>query len=269
MMKFLEHRIADQRILRIIERILKAGTVEDGCRFKTVVGTPQGAVISPSLGNIYLHYVLDLWAHHWRKTKARGEVYLVRYADDTVTGFQYQQDGKRFQRELSERLKKFGLRLNKHKTRLIEFGRFAQSNRQQRGQGKPKTFDFLGFTHICSRTKTGQHFTVKRKSIASRLRNKLKQIKRTLMINRHRYVVEIGQWLRRVVQGYFNYHGIPGNRRALEEFRTQINRYWLKSLRRRSHKAQKLNWLVFQRLVKRFIPSVSIVHPYPSQRFPV
>ena len=178
-MKFVEHRVADQRVLRLIRKFLRAGVSEDGEWSKTVVGTPQGAVISSLLSNIYLHYALDLWVNWWRSHHARGEVYIVRYADDFVMGFQYRSDAEQFQAELKERLAKFGLEMHEGKTRLIEFGRFADKNRKERGEGKPETFDFLGFTHICSKRKNG-HFTIYRKTITKRLRDKIKAVRETL-----------------------------------------------------------------------------------------
>jgi len=269
MMRFLAHRIADPRLLRMIERTLKCGVEENGQRERTVVGTPQGAVISPLLGNIYLHYVLDLWAHRWRRRAARGETYIVRYADDSVVGFQYRADGQRFLRELKTRLGQFGLSLNDDKTRLIEFGRFAQRNCAERGGGKPATFDFLGFTHICSRRRSDGGFLLKRYTIAKRQRDKLGKIKQALRRNRHRHPFEVGRWLRRVVEGYLNYFAVPGNRRALDAFRSEICRTWLRALRRRSQKSKGLPWRKMTRLIRLFIPSVRIRHPYPNQRLRV
>lgn len=269
MMRFLAHRIADKRLLRIIERTLKCGVDEDGKRERTEVGTPQGAVISPLLGNIYLHYVLDLWVHQWRKRMARGEMTIVRYADDSVIGLQHRDDGQRFVRELKERLGKFGLSLNDEKTRLIEFGRFAKSNRAQRGEGKPETFDFLGFTHMCSRRRSDGGFTLKRYTIAKRQREKLKQVKQVLKRTLHRHPLDIGRWLKRVVQGYLNYFAVPGNRRALDAFRAEVCRAWLRALRRRSQKSAGLPWKKMAHLIRQFIPSVRVLHPYPNQRLRV
>lgn len=269
MMRFIEHRIADKRVHRLLERMLKSEVHGQDGRSKAVAGTPQGAVISPLLGNIYLHYVFDLWAHQWRQRHARGEVYLVRYADDVVVCFQYRSDGERFWRELSERLEQFDLSLNEEKTRLIEFGRFASSNRRERGAGKPETFEFLGFTHQCSARRKDGGFCLRRQTIAKRQRRTLGRIKSVLMAKRHSKVSEVGCWLRRVVQGYFNYYGVPGNTESLDAFRTQVNRYWLRALRRRSHKGASLSWAKFQRLVQTFIPTPRVTHPYPSLRFRV
>lgn len=263
--KFLEHRIADRRILRLVRKWLRAGVSEDGEWSETKVGVPQGAVISPLLGNVYLHYVFDTWVEWWRHQCAQGDVIVVRYADDVVMGFQYRQEAERFLREYQERLKKFGLALHPDKTRLIEFGRFAAETRRKRGQGKPETFDFLGLTHMCG-TKRGGGFALKRKTMAKRLRTKLQKVKETLMRHRHKPVAEQGGWLRGVVQGYFNYHAIPGNRNVLDVFRVQVLQHWLRALRRRSQKS-RMNWKRFGKLVERWIPRPRTLHPYPSGRF--
>ena len=265
--KFVEHRIGDPRILRLLRKFLRAGVSEDGEWVKTVVGTPQGAVISPLLANIYLHYVLDLWVQWWHKHHARGEVYIVRYVDDFVMGFQYRSDARRFQAALKERLLKFGLELHEGKTRLIEFGRFAIENRTERNEGKPETFDFLGFTHICAKRRDGKIFALRRKTIAKKLRAKIEEVSRLLMRGRHKPLPNQGSWLKSVVQGHFNYYGVPGNRKAMDAFRTLVNRAWIRALRKRSHKARSLTWARMQTLVKRWIPSARIVHPYPNQRF--
>lgn len=269
MMKFVEHRIGDSRILRLLRKFLRAGVSEDGEWAKTVVGTPQGAVISSFLANIFLHYTLDLWVQWWRKRHARGEVYIVRYVDDFVMGFQYRSDARRFQAALKERLLKFGLELHEGKTRLIEFGRFASENRAERNEGRPETFDFLGFTHICAKRRDGKTFALRRKTIAKKLRAKIAEVSQLLMRGRHRPLPNQGSWLKSVVQGHFNYYGVPGNRKAMDAFRTLVNRAWIRALRRRSHKARSLTWARMQTLVKRWIPSARIVHPYPEQRFSV
>ena len=266
MMRFLEHRIADRRILRLIRKWLTAGVSEDGEWSRTTVGTPQGAVISPLLANIYLHYVLDLWINQWRKRQARGEVIVVRYADDFVLGFQYHSDAQRLHRELRSRLQQFGLALHPEKTRLIEFGRFAEENRKRRNQGKPETFDFLGFTHYCGRLLDGS-FKVKRKSIAKRMRVTLARIKSQLTGMMHRPVKEQGLWLQSVVRGWYNYHAVHFNLAALDQFRTQIVRMWFHVLRRRSQKARrKCTWPRMQGYVRRWIPPKRILHPHPEQR---
>lgn len=267
LMKFVEHRVADQRVLRLIRKFLRAGVSEDGKWSKTVVGTPQGSVISPLLANIYLHYALDLWVKWWRNHQARGEVYIVRYSDDFVLGFQHRSDALRFQKELRKRMAKFGLELHDDKTRLIEFGRFATENRKSRGEGKPETFDFLGFTHICSTRRKDGYFKLLRKTIAKRLRSKIKEVRQTLQRHRHKPVREQGGWLRSVVQGHFNYYAVPGNREALDSFRTQLGHAWLHALRRRSQKGKSLTWERMQRQMMKWIPTARVLHPYPNQRF--
>jgi hypothetical protein len=262
-----EHRVADPRVLRLIRKFLRAGVSEDGQWSKTEVGTPQGAVISPFLANIYLHYVLDLWVHWWRRHHARGEVYIVRFADDFVLGFQYPSDARLFKLELHQRLVKFGLELHAEKTRLIEFGRFAAANREKRGEGKPETFDFLGFTHYCGKRRSDGSFTVRRKTIAKRLRAKLKEIRQKLRRKSHLPISMQGQWLRSVIRGYINYYAVPGNSDALNTFRKEAVKAWLKALRRRSQKGRTLTWSRFETWEKKWIPKVRIVHPYPSQRF--
>ena len=265
LLKFLEHRIADRRILRLIRKWLTAGVSEAGEWSRTTVGTPQGSVISPLLANVFLHYVLDLWAHQWRERTARGSVILVRYADDFVMGFQSQVDAERFLRELRQRLEQFGLQLHPDKTRLIEFGRYAAERRARRGEGKPETFNFLGFTHICGKTRHGV-FTIKRKSIAKRLRSKLQDITVQLKRRMHHEVSEVGKWLRSVIQGWFNYHAIPGNIYCLGAFRRGVQRLWRRTLRRRSQKGRKWTWERFNRLTEHWFPEVKILHPYPNQR---
>jgi RNA-directed DNA polymerase len=266
MMKFLEHRVGDPRILRLIRKWLRAGVSEEGEWSRTVVGTPQGAVASPLLANVYLHYVLDLWVQQWRTKSAKGEVIIVRYCDDFVIGFQYKEDAERLRKDLEERMRKFGLEMNSEKTRLIEFGRFAIENRERRGEGKPETFDFLGFTHICARTQKDGYFTIKRKSISKRLRKKVKEIKEKLNRMMHAPVPDQGKWLRSVIQGFFNHHAVPGNRKALDAFRTLLSRAWCQSLRRRSQKARKLKWEQMQRIINKWLPKPRILHPYPNQR---
>jgi RNA-directed DNA polymerase len=266
LLKFLEHRIGDPRILRLIKKWLRAGVSEEGEWSRTVVGTPQGAVISPMLANIYLQYVLDLWVQQWRKKCAKGDVIIVRYADDFVMGFQHREDAQRLQKELEARMRRFGLEMNSEKTRLIEFGRFAIDNRAKRGEGRPETFDFLGFTHICAKTRKDGYFTVRRKSIAKRLRRKVKEVEEKLNRMRHAPVPDQGKWLRSVIQGFFNHHAVPGNRDALDAFRTLLARSWFKSLRRRSQKARSLKWERMQRIIDRWLPHPCILHPYPNQR---
>jgi hypothetical protein len=222
-------------------------------------------VISPLLANVFLHYAFDLWANQWRERHARGSVIMVRYADDFVMGFQSQVDAERFLRELRQRLERFGLQLHPEKTRLIEFGRYAAERREKRGEGKPETFDFLGFTHFCGTTRNGT-FTIKRKSIAKRMRAKLQAIKQQLKARMHDAVPEVGRWLRSVVRGWFNYHAVPGNINCLDEFHTQVQRLWRRVLQRRSQKGRVWTWERVQRLTRRWLPKPQILHPYPNQR---
>lgn len=266
MVKFLQHRIADARVLRLIQKWLKAGVSEQGQWSGTKTGVPQGAVVSPLLANVYLHYVLDLWVEAWRKKCARGDVIIIRYADDFVMGFERKADAERLQRELRDRLGKFGLELNADKTRLIEFGRFADSNRRERGKGKPETFDFLGFTHICGKNKRTGRFEVRRKTAAKRMAKKLRDMKQQLRRRMHDPTAQTGEWLGSVVRGYFQYHAIPGNRSRLHAFRTSVVRYWRHAIKRRSQKAE-LDWRKMSALVRRYLPTVRVVHPFPSVRF--
>jgi hypothetical protein len=226
-------------------------------------------VLSPLLANIYLHYVLDLWVHWWRSHHAQGEVYIIRYCDDFVLGFQYRSDAERFQMELARRLAQFNLELHPEKTRLIEFGRFAAATRQKRGEGKPETFDFLGFTHYCAKRRSDGGFTVRRKTIAKRMRAKLKEVNQALRRKRHMSIWQQGRWLGAVIRGHINYYGVPGNVESLDAFRTQAVRSWLKALRRRSQKGRSLTWSRFKHWIEKWIPRVRIVHPYPNQRLRV
>ena len=266
MIKFVEHRIADQRVIRHIKKWLKAGVMVDGMRMRTEEGTPQGGRISPLLANIYLHYVFDLWAQWWRK-QVSGDVIIVRYADDICMGFQNKSDAERFLRDLRARLSKFNLELHPDKTRLIEFGRFAADDRERRGQGKPETFDFLGFTHICGKTRKGK-FMVLRQTIRKRLRAKLKEVKAKLRKRMHDPVPKVGKWLGAVVRGHMQYFSVPRNREAVDLFRYEVIKLWHKSLRRRSQKT-KMTWERMQRLIKRWLPTVRVIHPYPEQRLRV
>jgi group II intron reverse transcriptase/maturase len=264
LIKFVEHRIADQRVIRHIKKWLKAGVLEDGKRRAAEDGTPQGGIISPLLANIYLHYAFDLWANQWRRRHARGDVIIVRYADDFVVGFRYRNDAVRFREQLEQRLLKFHLELHPDKTRLIAFGRFAAENRKMRGEGKPETFDFLGFTHICGKKRNGK-FKVVRQTVRKRLRAKLQAVKLVLRRRMHDPVPEVGKWLGAVVQGYINYYGVPTNYTAISLFRQEIIRYWLWTLRRRGQKTS-ITWDRMKRLADRYLPQPQIVHPYPEQR---
>lgn len=266
MMKFLSHRIADQRVLRLIGKWLKAGVIEDGRRVAAERGTPQGAVISPLLANIYLHYAYDLWAHQWRTRHAAGDVILIRYADDNVMGFQYEAEAQRFLAALHERLAHFKLALHPDKTRLIRFGRYALQQSAKRGEGKPKSFDFLGFTHCCGRTRNGQRFKLVRLTIKKRMRATLTAIRQKLMRRRHEAVPVIGKWLASVVRGYLNYFAVPGNMGRLDGFIKEVNRAWRFALMRRSQR-NRMTWARFRGLVIKYIPKCRVVHPYPSERF--
>ena len=265
LLKFVQHRVADRRILCLIQKWLKAGVMEEGEWKNTEMGTPQGSVASPLLANIYLHYVFDLWVDAWRTKCARGDVVVVRYADDNVIGFQHLADADRFLTEFRERLQKFGLELHPDKTRRIEFGRFAEVNRNKRGEGKPETFDFLGFTHISGKDRNGS-YAVKRKTVGQRLRAKVLEVKHQLRGRMHEPVGRNGQWLRSIVQGYFNYHAVPGNIDSLSAFRYRVIRLWRTML---IHRGQKhhLTWARMQRLADRWIPKPRVLHPYPRVRF--
>lgn len=265
MMKFLEHRIADRRVLRLIRKWLKAGVIEDGEWKASEGGSPQGASISPLLANVYLHYALDLWVQAWRK-RAHGDVIIVRWADDFVVGFQYEAEARRFHEELRDRFRKFSLELHPEKTRLIRFGRFARRDvRRFDGRRKPATFNFLGFTHHCGVTRAGK-FRVCRISMKARLTAKLHEIKAQLRKRRHHRLPEQGRWLASVVRGYFGYHAIAGNWDAIGAFRTQVVRLWYRSLRRRSQKTS-LTWTRMKRIVQTYLPPARILHPWPEQRF--
>jgi RNA-directed DNA polymerase len=265
MIQFMEHRVADPRILRLIRKWLKAGVMEEGKWSEPQTGTPQGSVISPLLANVYLHYSFDLWVNVWRQKWAQGEVVVVRYADDTILGFQYQTDADRFLGNLRERLAKFGLELHPDKTRRIEFGRFAEENRKRRGEGKPETFDFLGFTHISGKNRLGR-FTVRRTTIRKRMRAKLRNLKQELRRRMHDPVPETGGWLKSVVQGYFNYYAVPGNLDSLAIFRKRLRALWWQNLRRRSQQ-RHFAWTRMIALGERWLPQPCVLHPYPALRF--
>jgi RNA-directed DNA polymerase len=266
MIKFVEHRIGDRRVVRLIQKWLKAGVMEQGRWIEMEEGTPQGAVISPILANLYLHYVLDFWVDQWRRKKATGDVIIVRYADDAVLGFQYREDAERFLEQLRERLGKFGLELHPEKTRLIEFGRYAAERRKKRGQGKPETFNFLGFTHMCGTSQKAGNFEVQRKTIGKRMAAKLKEIKAKLRQRRHESIEVTLKWLQSVVRGYFQYHAIPGNEHRLRAFRKDVLRQWLRQLRRRSQRS-RWTWERFWKRLAVQLPEIQIEHPYPSVRF--
>ena len=266
LVQFVEHRIGDKRMVRLIQKWLKAGVVEDGKWFQAEEGSPQGSVISPILANLYLHHVLDLWVKAWRKKVARGEVIVVRYADDGVLGFERREDAERFLEQLRERLRKFGLELHPEKTRLIEFGRYATERRERRGEGKPETFNFLGFTHICGTSHKTGYFTVHRRTIGKRMAAKLKDIRAKLRERMHGAPSTIGKWLAQVVRGYFQYHAIPGNWARLKAFRNDVLRLWRQALRRRSQRS-RMSWSRFLQGLGSLLPPVQILQPYPNVRF--
>jgi group II intron reverse transcriptase/maturase len=267
MLRFLEHRIGDRRLLRLLTLWLTVGVMEEGKVTAGELGTPQGAVVSPVLANIYLHYVFDLWAHRWRQKEAQGDVTLVRYADDTVVGFAHEWEARRFLDALRVRLQQFGLSLHPGKTRLIEFGRHAAVRRDRRGLGKPETFNFLGFTHICGRNRKGR-FLLLRQTRQDRMRAKLREVKEALRRRMHAPIPATGKWLRQVVRGFFAYHAVPTNVARLAAFRFYVGRLWWKTLRRRSQKdgftGERLS-----KLVAFWLPPPQIAHPWPEDRFAV
>jgi group II intron reverse transcriptase/maturase len=265
LIEFIQKRVGDPRVLRLVQKWLKAGVSEGGEWSETKVGTPQGAVISPLLANIYLHYVLDQWVVWWRKRYAYGDMVMVRYADDFVIGFEHRKVAERFLEQLRGRLREFGLELHPEKTRLIQFGRFAIENRQRNGEGKPETFNFLGFTHACGTVHKTGRFTVLRKTIGKRMAAKLKTIKAELRRRMHEPIKDTGDWLRAVVRGYFNYHAVPGNFPRLRSFRHDVIRGWWHAVRRRGQRPLRRE--VFDRIVAQYLPVPAIVHPYPLERF--
>ena len=267
MMKFLEHRIADRRVLRLIQKWLSAGVMEDGRWASSEVGSPQGATVSPLLANVYLHYVLDLWVRQWRKRHARGDLIVVRYADDFIVGFQHESDATQFLDELRERLRSFSLELHPDKTRLLRFGRYAAQQRSDRGEGKPETFNFLGFTHICTKTGTGK-FLLARHTMKSRMRTRLRELSSAMARRRHLPIPEQGRWLEQVVRGYFAYHSVPTNIDAMSGFRKEVARAWLRTLRRRSQRS-RMTWDRLSPIAERWLPPLRILHPWPDERFEV
>ncbi len=267
LVRFVEHRIGDPRIVRLIQKWLKAGVLEDGEQVVSEKGTGQGSVISPLLANVYLHYVFDLWADRWRRRMAKGNMVMVRYADDIVVGFERETDARLFLEEMRERLREFSLTLHPEKTRLIEFGRHAATNRAKRGLGKPETFNFLGFTLICGKSRRGR-FLLKRKTRRDRMRAKLQEIKETLLRQRHQPIPKQGDWLRQVVTGFFAYHAVPTNGSAIGAFRYRVITFWHAALRRRSQK-DRVSWPRVKKLADEWLPMPRILHPWPSERFAV
>jgi RNA-directed DNA polymerase len=267
LIRFLKHRINDPRVIRLIQKWLKAGILEDGVVTISETGTGQGSVASPLLANVYLHYVFDLWAERWRRREASGDMIIVRYADDIIIGFECETDARRFWDAMRKRLAEYSLSLHPEKTRLIEFGRFAAARRAGRGLGKPETFKFLGFTFICGRSRRGR-FALKRKSRGDRMRAKLKEIKEGMRRRTHQSIPEQGKWLRQVVTGFFAYHAVPTNSRALKAFRHNVTDLWRRSLRRRSQK-DRTTWDRIKQLADDFLPQVRVLHPWPHVRFAV
>jgi RNA-directed DNA polymerase len=268
LVQFVEHRIADRRVVRLIQKWLNAGVLEDGKRTRAEEGTPQGGSASPLLANVYLHYVFDLWVQAWRQKRAHGDVIVVRFADDIVVGFQVKSDAERFWAELTERFRKFHLELHPEKTRLLEFGPYAAENRRTRGLGKPETFNFLGFTHICGTKRSNGRFTVRRQTIRTRLQAKLNVVKAKLRRRMHDPVPAVGTWLRSVVGGHIRYYGVPTNRHALHIFRFQVGRLWHRTLSRRSQNG-RVRWDRMRRLIDRWLPPARVCHPYPLRRLGV
>jgi group II intron reverse transcriptase/maturase len=267
LVQFIEHRIADRRVVRLIQKWLNAGVLEDGARTRSDEGTPQGGSISPLLANVYLHYVFDLWAQRWRKTQAHGDMIVVRYADDVIVGFQHRADAERFLAELRERFARFGLELHPEKTRLLEFGPYAAERRRRAGKGKPETFDFLGFTHICGKKRNGR-FTVVRQTIRKRLQAKLHEVKAELRRRLHDPISQVGTWLGQVVGGHTRYYGVPMNSPAIALFRFRVGWLWHRALARRSHTGH-VSWERMRRLIERWLPPARICHPYPLRRLGV
>jgi group II intron reverse transcriptase/maturase len=264
-LRFLEHRIADKRVLRLVQKWLSAGVTENGAWWSTMDGAPQGASASPLLANVYLHYVFDLWVQWWRDRFPSGDMIVVRFADDFVCGFQHEQDARRFLADLRGRFAKFGLELHPDKTRLIEFGRHAARRRSGRGEGKPETFRFLGFTHICGTSKRGW-FWVKRVTDRKRMAGKLRDLKVEIKRRRHQPIPKQGRWLGSVIAGHLNYYAVPGNTDAVMQFRTQVTRHWCKALRRRSQRT-RLTWARMDRIATRWLPPARPRHPLPAARF--
>lgn len=267
LVRFLKHRIADTRMIRLVRKWLQAGVLDEGVWTDSEMGVPQGATASPLLANVYLHYTFDLWAHQWRKRHARGDMVVVRFADDTVLGFQHKGDAERFLTDMRERLQKFSLSLHPDKTRLIEFGRFAASNRERRGLGKPETFTFLGFTFICGKARAG-HFFVQRSTRRDRMQATLRRVKGELRKRRHHATSQQGRWLKQIVQGFYAYHAVPGNGRAMAAFRFHVSNLWWNVLARRSQR-DNTTWHRMERLFNQWLPRPRTLHPWPRERFDV
>ena len=267
LVRFVEHRVGDKRVVRLIQKWLKAGVLEDGVVTESEMGTGQGSVISPLLANVYLHFTFDLWAERWRRRAATGDMIIVRYADDIIVGFEHETDARGFWDAMRERLQEFSLSLNPEKTRLIEFGRHAADRRAQRGLGKPATFNFLGFTHICGKSRLG-NFLLKRKTRRDRMRAKLQEIKKELRRRMHQPIPEQGRWLAQVISGYFAYHAVPTNMAALRAVIHHVKTLWHLTLNRRSQK-DRMTWDRIVKLAVDYLPQPRIRHPWPQRRFAV
>jgi RNA-directed DNA polymerase len=265
LVRFLKHRIADRRIVHLIQKWLGAGVLHGGVKTVGATGSPQGATISPLLANVYLHYVFDLWTEQWRRRHARGDMIACRYADDFVLGFEHEMDARRFWAELRHRMAKFGLELHPEKTRLLRFGRHASQKATQAGEGKPGTFDFLGLTHISGKSRKGK-FLLARLTSKPRMRRSLQVLREQLRLHRHRPIPEQGAWLRRVLQGYFNYYAVPTNSSRIRAFRAEVTRAWMHALRRRSQR-HRMTWKRMRALEARWLPPARVLHPWPDQRF--
>jgi group II intron reverse transcriptase/maturase len=266
LIRFIEHRVADRRVVRLIQKWLNAGVLEQGHRIISEIGTVQGGSVSPLLANVYLHYVFDLWAHRWRQRQAHGDVVVVRFADDFVVGFEHRHDAEQFLADLRDRFARFGLTLHPDKTRLIEFGRHAMANRRAHGEGKPESFNFLGFTHSCATTRKGG-FTVLRRTMRTRMQAKLKAVKLELRRRMHQPLPELGAYVGAVVRGHMHYYGVPMNYPPVYAFARAVSRLWWRALRRRSQR--HVPWHRMRRYIARWVPTVHICHPYPLVRFGV
>jgi RNA-directed DNA polymerase len=266
LVRFIEHRIGDRRAVRLIRKWLNAGVLDEGQQIETGEGVPQGAVISPLLANVYLHYVYDLWVRQWRRRHATGDMIVVRYADDTIVGFEHRHDAERFLHDLAQRLARFGLGLHPDKTRLLEFGRGAIASRRAQGLGKPETFDFLGFTHYCATRRSGEGFVLGRTPIRQRMRAKLREIKEHLLATRHAGIEAQGRWLAQVLRGWLAYYAVPMSAPAITAFRHHMVERWLRAIRRRGQK-HRLPWRRMKTIAERYLPYPRILHPWPEQRF--